>query len=209
MKNFKPIVLILLFVNSFSIHSQNSKSKDEIEKIKKSITQELYVSLNEKSENPLLLINGFIWGNDTTVLSIINPNDIKELSVLKDNAAKVTYGEKGKNGVLLLSLKDTSINSLEKFKKAYGLHNSNSKEQIISGIIYDSDKKPIPNAAISNLNRKEAFKSDSEGKYSLTAHENDILVFYLSGFKSKIVKIKDVKMDVILEANPKSEIMIR
>lgn len=207
MKNFKPIVLILLFVNSFSIHSQNSKSKDEIEKIKKSITQELYVSLNEKSENPLLLINGFIWGNDTTVLSIINPNDIKELSVLKDNAAKVTYGEKGKNGVLLLSLKDTSINSLEKFKTVYGLHSSNSKEQKVSGIIYDSNKNPIPNAFISNLNRKESFKSNSEGKYELTARENDVLVFFLSGFKLKTIKVKESKLDVFLISD--SELRIR
>lgn len=209
MKNFKPYLLILLLINSLSIHSQNPKSKDEIEKIKKSITQELYVSLNEKSDNPLLLINGFIWGNDTTVLSVINPNDIKDLSVLKDNAAKITYGENGKNGVLVLSLKDISINSLEKFKTAYGLQNSNSKEQKTSGIIYDNNKNPIPNAFISNINRKESFKSDSEGKYELTARENDILVYFLSGFKSKIVKVKDTTIDIILESNPQSSIQIR
>lgn len=194
------VILILLFLNVFKIHAQNENLKNT-DSIKKSVTQELYVFLNEKSENPLLLINGFIWGNDTTVLSIINPNDIKEIGVLKDKAAKNFYGENGKNGVLHLTLKDQGINTLEKFKTFYGLHNANSKEQKISGVVYDVNKKAIPNVFISNLNRKESFKTDSEGRYLFTARENDILVFYLSGFKSKIVKIMDTNMDVVLETD--------
>lgn len=203
MKKLKLFLLLIIFVNAFAIHAQNQNSKNS-DSIKKSVTQELYISLNEKSDNPLLLINGFIWGNDTTVLSIINPNDIKDITVLKDKAAKDFYGENGKNGVLAITLKDKNINSLDKFKTAYSLHNNNSKEQKISGVVYDSNKNPIPNVAISNINRKESFKSDSKGKYTLTARENDILIFYLSRFKSKIVKIKDTNLDIFLETNLKN-----
>lgn len=203
MKKLKLFLLLIIFVNAFAIHAQNQNSKNS-DSIKKSVTQELYIFLNEKSDNPLLLINGFIWGNDTTVLSIINPNDIKDIAVLKDKAAKDFYGENGKNGVLAITLKDKNINSLDKFKTAYSLHNNNSKEQKISGVVYDSNKNPIPNVAISNINKKESFKSDSKGKYTLTARENDILIFYLSGFKSKIVKIKDTNLDVFLETNLKN-----
>lgn len=208
MKNLKPILLIFLFVNIFTIQAQNLNSKNS-DSIKKSVTQELYAFFNEKSENPLLIINHFVWGNDTSVLSIINPNDIKDIDVLKDKAADKLYGRNGKSGVILINLKDMKINSLDKFKTTYGLQNSNSKEQKVSGIIYNSNKKPIPNAVISNLNRKESTKTDSEGKYSLTARENDILVFYLSGFKTKTLKVKDTKIDVILESNPKPDIQIR
>lgn len=35
----------------------------------------------------------------------INPNDIESISVLKDKTATATYGEKGKNGVLLITMK--------------------------------------------------------------------------------------------------------
>lgn len=208
MKNITPILLIVFFVNVFAIHAQNQDSTNS-DGLKKSVTQELYIFLNEKSENPLLLINGFIWGNDTTILSIINPNDIKEIDVLKDKAAKDLYGENGRNGVILLTLKDQNINTLEKFKTFYGLHNTNSKEQKISGIVYNENKKTIPNVFISNLNRKESFKADSNGYYSLIARENDILVFYLSGFKSKILKVKETNMDIILESKPQAEIRIR
>ncbi|MFL9829560.1 hypothetical protein ABS764_01730 [Flavobacterium sp. ST-87] len=207
MKNITPILLIVFFANVFAVHAQNQDSTNS-DGLKKSIAQELYIFLNEKSENPLLLINGFIWGNDTTVLSIINPTDIKDISVLKDKDYNI-YGEKGKNGVLFLTLKDQNINTLEKFKTFYGLNNDNSKQQRISGVVYDVDKKIIPNVFISNLNRKESFKADSNGNYSLSACENDILVFYLDGFKSKIFKVKDTNMEIVLESKPKSEIYIK
>jgi len=35
----------------------------------------------------------------------INPNDIESISVLKDKSATALYGEKGKNGVILITLK--------------------------------------------------------------------------------------------------------
>lgn len=202
MKNITPILLIVFFANIFAVHTQNQDSTNS-DGLKKSIAQELYIFLNEKSENPLLLINGFIWGNDTTVLNIINPTDIKDISVLKDKDYNI-YGEKGKNGVLFLTLKDQNINTLEKFKIFYGLNNDNSKQQRISGVVYDVDKKIIPNVFISNLNRKESFKADSNGNYSLIACENDILVFYLDGFKSKIFKVQDTNMEIVLESKPKS-----
>lgn len=205
MKKLKLFSLLTLFVNAFTIHAQHQNSNKTTESIKTEITQEFYKTLNEKSENPLLVINNFIWGNDISILNIIDPKDIKDIGVLKDKAPIELYGEKGKNGVLIIKLKDKNINTLEKFKTSYGLHNSNSTLQMISGIIYDSKKNPIPNVVISNLNRKESVKSDPNGKYSLIARENDILLFYMNGFKTKTIKTDNNKIDVELN----SEISIK
>ncbi len=40
-----------------------------------------------------------------TALKEINPNDIESINVLKDKAATDVYGEKGKNGVIIITLK--------------------------------------------------------------------------------------------------------
>ncbi len=42
---------------------------------------------------------------DSDALSKINPNDIESISVLKDAAAVAIYGEKAKNGVILIKMK--------------------------------------------------------------------------------------------------------
>lgn len=41
-------------------------------------------------------------------MSAINPENIKEINVLKlkDNAATAIYGEKGKNGVIIITSKE-------------------------------------------------------------------------------------------------------
>jgi TonB-dependent SusC/RagA subfamily outer membrane receptor len=38
-------------------------------------------------------------------LKKLNPNDIMSITVLKDQSAVAKYGEKGRNGVLIITLK--------------------------------------------------------------------------------------------------------
>lgn len=209
MKKLKLFLLLIIFVNAFAIHAQNQNSKNTTENLNTDTPKGLYKTINRKSENPLLIINDFIWGNDTTILSIIKPNDIDKIKVLKDGAATQLYGEHGKHGVLIINLKDKNINTLEKFKTAYALHDGNSKVQKISGIIYDINKKPIPNVSITNMNRKESFKSDSEGNYSIIARENDLVTFYVNSYKISMLKVKGTKINVVLSSNSKSEISIK
>lgn len=208
MKKLKLFLLLILFVNTFAIHAQNQNSNSITKNLNTDSAQELYKAINEKPENPLLIINDFIWGNDNIILNLFEPNNVKEVEVLKDKDFNI-YGEKGKNGVLKITLKDQNINTLEKFKEVFDLLNNNSKKQKVSGTIHNSDNKPIANVIISNLNSKESFKTDTDGNYSLTARKNDILVFNLNGFKTKILKVKETNIDVLLDTNPKSEIYIR
>lgn len=71
------------------------------------------------SNNPLYVIDGFIYYNDESAfktgiggiessldpLSFINPSDIQSLEVLKDVSATAIYGSRGANGVVIITTK--------------------------------------------------------------------------------------------------------
>ncbi len=77
-------------------------------------------SINASSQ-PLYVIDGIpVQSNDvsptnfsnnglsSTVMSTINPNDIKNISILKDASATAIYGSRGANGVIIITTKGGS-----------------------------------------------------------------------------------------------------
>ena len=52
--------------------------------------------------NPLVLLDGETISHER--MNEIDPNTIQEINVLKDQASISMYGEKGKNGVILIKL---------------------------------------------------------------------------------------------------------
>jgi len=68
-------------------------------------------SINGSGENqPLYVVDGKI----TEKIDEISPDDIESISVLKDVSATSLYGEKGKNGVILITTKKAVQNNLAK-----------------------------------------------------------------------------------------------
>ena len=53
--------------------------------------------------NPLYVVDGFVVG--TSVGQNLNPNDIENVTVLKDAASTAIYGARGSNGVVLITTK--------------------------------------------------------------------------------------------------------
>lgn len=66
------------------------------------------VSVNAE---PLVFIDGIKAADDA--MSKINPNIIESISVLKDATSIKLYGEKGKNGVILITTKNASSKKLK------------------------------------------------------------------------------------------------
>ncbi|WP_203256602.1 SusC/RagA family TonB-linked outer membrane protein [Hyunsoonleella ulvae] len=88
---------------------------------------------------PLILVDG----NVIEDLSVINPNDIKSVNVLKDATAGI-YGVRGANGVILITTKTGRKNSELKFQvDAYtGFQTTNSKIDLLDPLnfaIYVND----------------------------------------------------------------------
>lgn len=90
---------------SYKIHQPNENSDKTLKN---------YLS---QSPKPLIILNGKETSSD--VLSIINPTHIESMTILKDDHAINAYGDKGKNGVVIIKSNKTNtfiskLNSKEK-----------------------------------------------------------------------------------------------
>lgn len=79
-------------------------------------TQPLYVIDGVPIEQPNMNLNGSstignLFGNNLTAnpLSMLNPNDIENIEILKDAAATSLYGSRGANGVVVITTKSGKI----------------------------------------------------------------------------------------------------
>ena len=61
-------------------------------------------------EEPLYIING--KETDAEIMRAIDPENIESIDVLKDENAVKRFGEKGKNGVILITLKERTLSSV-------------------------------------------------------------------------------------------------
>lgn len=74
-------------------------------------------SLNA-SNDPLIVLDGVplesggISGNSSNFLSLINPNDIESMTVLKDASSTAIYGSRASNGVIIITTKKGSDSRL-------------------------------------------------------------------------------------------------
>ncbi|SOE21024.1 TonB-linked outer membrane protein, SusC/RagA family [Spirosomataceae bacterium TFI 002] len=66
---------------------------------------------------PLYVIDGLPYtaglSTDFNPLSLINPNDIESISILKDASSTAIFGSRGANGVIMITTKKGSYNSLK------------------------------------------------------------------------------------------------
>lgn len=71
------------------------------------------------NNNPLIVIDGIIGGD----LNTINPNDIENISVLKDAGSAAIYGSRSANGVILVTTKKGKLGSapVVNYSGIYGL----------------------------------------------------------------------------------------
>ena len=101
-----------------------------------------------------------------------------------------------------MTLKNENSLAFEQLKKTYLQENNsniNQKSLDISGEIISLNGNSLSDVIISNLNKKESYYCDIDGKYSLKAHKNDVLVYFKNGFVSqKIVANEQSIIDVVL-----------
>ncbi len=79
-----------------NINSMSGQTKEQTVSIKVSDT-------TLEANQPLILLDGVEVPN--TTLKTINPDNIQSIDVLKDKSSTALYGEKGKNGVILIKTK--------------------------------------------------------------------------------------------------------
>ncbi|WP_300699646.1 carboxypeptidase-like regulatory domain-containing protein [Bacteroides sp.] len=94
---------------------------------------------SSRHEEPLYIING--KETDAEIMRALNPESIESIDVLKDESAVSRFGEKGKNGVILITLKEgksstITVTGVKAIKKTTdipgvsGVHVSNRKVDV-------------------------------------------------------------------------------
>jgi TonB-dependent SusC/RagA subfamily outer membrane receptor len=98
----KKALLILVFASlGLLAFSQNESAKIKLFQP----TEQKKAVINE-SNQPLMILDGKILeGQNDSNLNRIDPNDIASVDVIKDKNAVAAYGEKGKNGVVIITSK--------------------------------------------------------------------------------------------------------
>ncbi|HWV69562.1 TonB-dependent receptor plug domain-containing protein, partial [Chitinophaga sp.] len=94
------------------------------------------------SNDPLIVLDGVpletggISGNSGNFLSLINPNDIESMTVLKDASSTAIYGSRASNGVLLITTKKgkgdalrLSFSSIVSMQQAQGVADMMSRNE--------------------------------------------------------------------------------
>ena len=68
------------------------------------------ISSFKSQQPPLFVVDGTVYGGD---IMNINPQDVDNISVLKDAASATAYGAQGNSGVIVITTKKgtTSINA--------------------------------------------------------------------------------------------------
>ena len=80
-------------------------------------SQDKNVKIVSQKNNPLIVVNDSVLKYE--VIEYINPNDIESVNVWKDEKAKSMHGEKGKNGVIVITTKNISKRKLRKIYKEF------------------------------------------------------------------------------------------
>ncbi|WP_165396042.1 hypothetical protein [Flavobacterium sp. J27] len=199
MKHFITILVLLLMGKSWA---QDSIAKPTVVKIRDQRTINSIPS-------PLYIINGHVV--DSTLLEKIEPENIKEINILKGDKATSLYGIRGKKGVIIITTKNISDKELEKLNKLNTAEyaQNKGKEFILSGSILDCEKLAISKATVTNLNTQENVFSDSNGKFKIKVRKKDVLLFESESCISQEVLVgKQKDITVSLKAKQKNEVIL-
>ncbi len=106
------------------------------------------------NNDPLLVIDGIV-SQSTADLSLLNPNDIASVTVLKDAGAAAIYGSRGANGVLLVTTKSGKLN--QKPTVTYNGNYGWQKPNILVKKVDAADNAYYKNESLVNAGLSPAF----------------------------------------------------
>jgi TonB family protein len=141
--------------------------------------------INESQVKPLFIVDGVVKANG---VEGINPNNIASITVLKDESATAAYGEKGKNGVILITTKISVQNQ-------------------VKGVVVKEDGKPLEGVDVTvtgSTGNARFVTTGTDGKFSFDYAQSDaMLMFSCKGYKRISLKPDFTKeMTVKMEKDP-------
>ena len=102
--------------------------------------------------HPLVIVNGSEMPYNDFVS--ISPNIIKSITVLKNKEALTKYGEKGKDGVILVEIEDHP-------------NQKGHEPFLLKGLVIDEKKEPVVGAIVRVKGTKQGTVTDVDGRYTI------------------------------------------
>jgi TonB-dependent SusC/RagA subfamily outer membrane receptor len=165
-----------------------TQPKGEVADVGASIRIRGNAEISEEN-TPLIIIDG----KEVNVnVNSINPNQIQSIDVFKNEVAIAKYGEKGKNGVILITMKTTA--------DATGKH--------VSGTVTNADGQLLPSVAVIVKETTTGTVTDMNGRYSLLNIPTDAtLQFSMFGMATQEIALENRQViDVVMAVQPKAEV---
>ncbi len=143
--------------------------------------------VNMDGKPPLVIVDGLEKADQN--LHDINPNDIESISILKDAGARAVYGDKGSNGVILVT---TKVGAGNKTKNVQGvpLAKSGSNEVVVVG--YGSKNRSLGSDSFYNANDPESLKKFLEDNRANIDLKSDV-VLVINGKVAREADLKNIK----------------
>lgn len=124
--------------------SQQKVTKVKVNGVETSTSEPKVINIKragDTTNKPLIIVNGNVASS-----GLINQNDIESVSVLKDASATSVYGEKGKNGVILITTRSPAYESFVDLGTGKTLTTRPGFEKMYDSngnVYYHSTDKPI------------------------------------------------------------------
>ncbi|NOY38389.1 MAG: TonB family protein [Chlorobi bacterium] len=181
-----PIILImsLAFTNPFNAGTEMStaNSKD---------TQFIPDTGKTMESVELYILNGKQFSVDQFKILKIDPATIQSVKAINGKDALKKYGEKAKNGVLVITTKELP-------------KDRNQQKYTVTGKVLNNETgDPMPGVNIVIMNTTMGTVSDPKGKFSLQIDKESVEVaFSFVGFKTRVTDVKNGD-DIIVRLHKK------
>jgi len=143
-----------------------------------------YGTFSSAGNNPLVLVDGIPGSIDN-----VNPNDIKDISVLKDAASAAIYGSRAANGVILIETKRGKAGAMEVTYNGYvGFNELADQPKFVDSWIYaQAYNEALENMGLGKKYSDEDIQKFKPGEYPDT-YPNDH--HYKMAFDNKALQTK-------------------
>jgi len=143
-----------------------------------------------KGEEPLYIVDG--KEVTSSIVSALNPDKIRGIQVLKDESSIAQYGEKGKNGVLLITLEKKDKTSGAKWN--IRITKEKDSEVVsagtlkVKGKVVDEQGKPVVGAVALIEGTTSGTVTDADGNFVLSVPSEDavLAVSYIGMATAKV-----------------------
>ena len=144
----------------------------------------------EEGKKPLFVIDGKPFAS----LSVddIDASMCESISVLKPEDAVKTYGEKAKDGAIVIVSKKPELAKMERVSFS-------QKGFKVSGQVMEyPSKKPVPGASVIIKGTTTGTLADGDGRFQLVVKTEDTLVVSYVGLKTQFVPMRNVADNLVV-----------